>query len=419
MVKEMLPPFTKIVAPLLLVLLAAFSLISGCANDADPPQTQASLKIGLVLNFTDSPEASHARQQAFDLAINQLNQAGGILGQPVEGFAVDATSDPDVALERVRELVEIVGIHAIVGPNASSASLPVARQISGPKQIPTISPSATSPLLSHVEDDDFFFRTALSDIAQGPVLAQVTRDQGFDNVGLIYQNDAWGQGLAETFQGAWTDQVRTVSVELDQDSFLPQLHESAASGPQALVVIASESVALPLVKEAIDSGLYENFTFGDAAKRLSLVQGVGAEHLAGMYGTAGEPAPESGASQAWDRAFIDEYGSFPHVPYMKETYDAVVAIALAAQAAGSLEGTPIRDHLRAVGGPPGHIVQATPDDIANALQLLSNGEEINYEGAAVSADWDANGDLSRGYIGVWRFTPDADIEDVETVLFQY
>ena len=411
------PTLTKTVAALLLAL--AVGLILACANDADAPPTQDSLKIGLVLNFTDSPEASRARQQAFDLAVNQLNQADGILGQPVQGFAIDATSDPEVALERVLELVDIVGIQAIVGPNASSASLPVAREISGPRQIPTISPSATSPLLSHVEDDDFFFRTALSDIAQGPVLAQVTRDQGFDNVGLIYQNDAWGQGLAETFQDEWSGQVRAVSVELDQDSFLPQLRESAANSPQALVVIASESVALPLVKEAVSSGLYENFTFGDAAKRLSLIQGVGAEHLAGMYGTAGEPAPESEATQAWDQAFIDEYGSLPHVPYMKETYDAVVGIALATQAAGAIEGASIRDHLRAIGSPPGHVVQATPDDIANALQLLSNGDEIDYEGAAVSADWDANGDLSRGYIGVWRFTANADIEDVETVLFEY
>ena len=414
----MLPTLTRTVASLLLAVAVA-SLIFACTDDADSPPTQDHLKIGLVLNFTNSPEASQARQRAFDLAIKQLNQAGGILGQPVEGFAVDATSDPDVALERVRQLVDIVGVHAIVGPNASSASLLVARQISGPQQIPTISPSATSPLLSHVEDDDFFFRTALSDSAQGPVLAQVTRDRGFDNVGLIYQNDAWGQGLAETFQDAWSGQVRAVSIELDQDSFLPQLQESAANGPQALVVIASESLVLPLVKEAVSSGLYENFTFGDAAKRFSLIEGVGAEHLAGMYGTAGEPAPASEVTQAWDSAFINEYGSLPHVPYMKETYDAVVAIALAAQAAGTVEGTPIRDHLRAVGSPPGTVVQATPDDIANALELLSNGEEINYEGAAVSADWDANGDLSRGYIGVWRFTADADIEDIETVLFQY
>ena len=138
-----------------------------------------------------------------------------------------------------------------------------------------------------------------------------------------------------------------------------------------------------------------------------------------MYGTAGAPAPESEASRAWDRAFTNEYGSLARLPYTKETYDAVLAIALAAQAAGSMDGTAIRDRLREIGSPPGQVVQATPEGIAEALELLADGEEIDYEGVAVSADWDANGDLSRGYIGVWRFTPDADIEDVKTILFEF
>lgn len=413
----MLPALTRIFA--LVILSLTIGIIIACGDDSDSGSPRDHLKIGLVLNFTDSPEASQARQKAFDFAIKQLNEAGGILGRPVEGFAVDATSDPDVALERVLLLVNAARVQAIVGPNASSASLPVARQVSGLRQIPTISPSATSPLLSTVEDNDFFFRTALSDNAQGPVLAQVNRDLGFDNVGLIYQNDAWGQGLAQTFQDAWTGQVRAVSVELEQDSFLPQLQESATDNPQSLVVIAFESVALPLVKEAVDSGLYGNFTFGDAAKRFSLVNFVGAEHLAGMHGTAGAPAPENDATRIWEQAFIEEYGSLPRLPYTRETYDAVMAIAFAAQAAGGLHGAEIRDHLRQIGSPPGQVVQATLDGIAEALELLSNGEEINYEGVAVSADWDSNGDLSRGYIGVWRFTPNADIEEVKTVLFEF
>ena len=410
----MLPTLIRI-----LLLTLAVGVIVACGGGSDPDQAEDHLRIGLVLNFTDSPEASQARGMAFDLAVKHLNEAGGILDRDVEGFTVDATGDPVVALERVLLLVDAARVHAIVGPNASSASLPVARQVSGPRQVPTISPSATSPLLSTVEDDDFFFRTALSDSAQGPVLAQVNRDLGFNNVGLIYQNDAWGQGLARTFQEAWTGQVSAVSVELEQDSFLPQLRESSANSPQSLVVIASESVALPLVKEAVDSGLYENFTFGDAAKRFSLMETVGAEHLAGMLGTAGEAAPKSEATRAWESAFIDEYGSLPHVPYTKETYDAVMAIALAAEAAGTLDGAAIRDRLRAIGSPPGQIVFATPEGIRDALDLLGDGEKINYEGVAVSADWDANGDLSRGYIGVWRFTADGDIEDVKSVLFEY
>ncbi len=409
--------FSKIAVLVLSLLVVSF--IVACGGDSDTGPSDDHLKIGLVLNFTDSPEASQARRMAFDLALKHLNEAGGVLGSDVEGFTVDATSDPDVALERVLLLVDAARVHAIVGPNASSASLPVARQVSGPKQVPTISPSATSPLLTTVEDDDFFFRTALSDSAQGPVLAEVNRDLGFDNVGLIFQNDAWGQGLARTFQDAWGGRVTAISVELEQESFLPQIRQSAANDPKSLVVIASESVALPLVKEAVESGIYDSFTFGDAAKRFSLVETVGAKHLAGMHGTAGEPAPESEATRIWERAFSAEYGSLPRLPYTKEIYDATIAIALATEAAGSLDGSAIRDHLREIGSAPGQVVVATAEGIDEALQLLQDGEEIDYEGAAVSADWDGNGDLSRGYIGVWRFTADGDIEDVRSVLFEY
>ena len=78
-------------------------------------------------------------------------------------------------------MVEMEGVHAIVGPSSSANSLMVVEQVTGPAGIPIVSPSATSPTLTAVEDNDFFFRTTLSDSAQGPVLAQVTREQGYDN----------------------------------------------------------------------------------------------------------------------------------------------------------------------------------------------------------------------------------------------
>ena len=92
-----------------------------------------------------------------------------------------------------------------------------------------------------------------------------------------------------------------------------------------------------------------------------------------------------------------------------------MALILAAEAAGSVDGAAVRDQLRAIAGPPGQAVQATPSGVAEALSLLRAGEEIDYEGAASTLDWDANGDLRRGHIGVWRFTADGGTEDVEVV----
>ena len=202
-----------------------------------------------------------------------------------------------------------------------------------------------------------------------------------------------------------------------ETGFLTALRESAGGGAQALVVIAFESAALAMVREAIDDGLYDDFVFGDAAKRLSLVRSIGGARLGGMYGTGPATAPESVSSAAWEAAWVDQHGALPVLAYVKEAYDATVVLALAAQAAGRVDGAAIRDRLRAVGGGPGTVVTAGPRGVADALRILAGGGEIDYEGASGGMDWDGNGDLRRGHVGVWRFTGDERIEDVEAVPF--
>lgn len=403
-----------------LVLTAGLLLVVGSCTLVVPPPTDTptALKLGLLLNYTGSPEASADRERAFNLAISHVNAGGGVLGQPVTGITADATSDPQAAVAAAWHLIEVEGVHAIVGPNASSAALPIAETVAGPAGIPLISPSATSPQLSTVPDNDFFFRTALSDAIQGPVLASVTRERGFDNVGFIYVDDAYGQGLAAAFARAWDGTLRSVGLEVNQTAYLPALRESAGSGAQALVVVAPEDQALALIRTALDERLFDQFVFGDAAKRLRLVREIGGAHLGGMYGTAGASAPDNDATSEWEAAFIETYGSLPVLAYVKETYDATIALALAAQAAGTVEGPAMRDRLREIGGPPGSIVPGTPTGIGDGLRRLASGQAIDYEGAASSLDWDENGDLLRGYVGIWRFTPDERIEELDTIFVQ-
>ena len=109
----------------------------------------------------------------------------------------------------------------------------------------------------------------------------------------------------------------------------------------------------------------------------------------------------------------------PTFAYVAEAYDATIALALAAQAAGDVDGATMRDRLRAIGSAPGEVVIAGPEGIASALRILSEGGEIDYEGASATMDWDDNGDLRRGHIGVWRFMEDEKIEELETVSFEY
>ena len=394
------------------VMLVAL-LLPGCgqANQSEP------MKIGLMLDYSGAPDVSAERERGFNLAIRHINDGGGVLGHPVEGVTRDATRIPGPAVEAARSLIE-EGVHAIVGPNASAAALAVAEEVTGPSAIPTISPSATSPRLTESADSDFFFRTTLSDTAQGPVLARVTRDRGFDNVALIYRDDPYGRGLAGSFAEAWDGRVEAVAAVDGQLSYVRELRRVASAGAQALVVVTYDDQALTIIREALDESAFTEFLFGDSAKRPRLIEEIGGAALGGMYGTAGAPSPDSIAAPAWEESFLAEFGELPVMTYVRETYDATVALALAAQAAGSLDGAAIRDHLRDVGGRPGQVVLGTAAGVADALRLLADGEEVDYEGVASSVDWDEHGDLRRGHIEVWRFTPDGRIETVETVLFE-
>ena len=404
-----------------LLLGAACMSPAGAAAErtATGKNEPAALKIGLLLDLSSgSAEVYRDRQRAFELAIEHVNKGGGVFGLPVTVAIADATADPETAVVAARRLVEVEGVHAIVGPNASASALPVAERVIGPAAIPTVSFSATSPELTAVADNDFLFRAALSDVSQGPVLARLARERGFDNVGLLHVDDAWGRGLADAFEAAWEGPVKAVSVDRTETDFLTALRESASGGAEALVVIAFETAALAMVREAIDNRLYENFVFGDAAKRPSLVRSLGGARLGDMYGTGPASAPESAASAAWEAAWVAEYGALPVLAYVKEAYDATIALALAAQAAGRLHGAAIRDRLRAVGSSPGTVVNAGPGGVADALRILAVGGEVDYEGASGSIDWDGNGDLRRGHIGIWRFTGDERIEEVRAVAFE-
>ena len=402
-------------AAVALALAAAAVLLGGALAACGDNREVAPLRLGVMLVSSETrTETALDRLRAFELAVTHVNEAGGVFGRPVE-FVEGDTLNPG---EEARRLIEEEGVHAIVGPNSSADSLVVV-DVAAPAGVLVVSPSATSPLLTLNEDRDLFFRTALSDVSQGPALAELARERGFESVGVIYRDDAWGKGLAEAFGRAWTGNAVLVASPTElQESYLDLIKESAGGGAEALVLLTFRPEAEVIIPEALESGLYDQFVFGDALRRAELVAAVPGGRLAGMYGTASAVPRDSASAAAWDRAFRDEYGEGTESSYVRESYDAAVAVMLAAEAAGRADGPSVRDELRRVGSAPGERILPGPEGVARALDVIRDGGEVDYEGAANSVDWDANGDLERGYIGIWRFTRDGGIEDVETIPYE-
>ena len=110
-----------------------------------------------------------------------------------------------------------------------------------------------------------------------------------------------------------------------------------------LVPITFNAEGLAIVREALEQGIYDDFVFTGTMKNLSTIEAIGSDRLGDSYGIAAVADRASESSIAWEEAFVGEYGVLTVLAYVKETYDATIALALAAQAAGSIDGAAIRD----------------------------------------------------------------------------
>lgn len=183
------------------------------------------------------------------------------------------------------------------------------------------------------------------------------------------------------------------------------------------MLIAFPPETILIVREALELGCYERFVFGAPARTPELSEAIGPSRLAGMRGTYVAPAPQNPSSEAWTKAYLTEHGGPPGRPYVKEAYDATIALALAAEAAGSVDGSAIRDELRRIGRAPGLLVTAEPASLKAGLEALRRGDEVDCQGAAGTLDRDEHGDSTRGYIGVWEFGADGSISDVDVIAY--
>ena len=383
------------------------------SQDEEPPApTGDPLKIAFLADYSGAiAEFGPAIETGVRLAVKHLNDAGGVFGQPVQVVTGDTGLDSTRAVEEARRLIEVEGAHAIVGPLASGITLAVAESVTGPANIPTISPSATSPQITLADDNGFLFRSTVSDAAQGPVLAQLAADEGYSNVSVLYVDNAYGQGLADAFLEAWGGESVSVAYAEGQTSYLAELQNVAGANGEVLIAVGYPTEAQVYIREALENGIFDTFLFVDGTKSQDLIDAIGQGFLNGMKGTAPASGPESDSLRNFNAAYTAEYGELPSIPFVREAYDAAVAIGLAAASAGSTDGVRLRDHLRAVAAPDGAVISAGAEGVAAGLRALANGESVNYEGAATTVDWNAAGDVTTGFIGVWQFANGA-IEEV-------
>ena len=368
---------------------------------------------GVPLEYADQEqiENSGPAYRAALLAIEHVNDAGGVWGKPVAHSFGD-TFDLGAGEAALAEEMIAQDVHAFVGPASSEGVIAVADTVARDRRVPFVSPSSTSPFVAEHNDAGFIFRTSINDEAQAHALARLAAADGYDFVAAVYLDDAWGNDIIHAFNDRFDGRVDAVPLHPEATDFADELHRVASSDAPALVLFTSGDVTTAVMDEVIQNNHFEEFLLLSDFRSLDFLSQY-PETLDGSKGVSSYGLHVIEAEGHWEADYMAEFGldEPPHAPFIRETYDAAVALMLAAEHAGTTDGDAIRDSLHAIAGPPGKRYPASAQGIKDALQAIRNGEEIDLDGEASTLDWDEHGELVTHTMGVWQFKNGA-IEDL-------
>ena len=378
---------------------AATETQTAAATPAAP--SGADVKVGILFDVT-GPIANFIPPMldSVTLATDEINAAGGLLGGKMVSVIGDTTGASQGAVDAATKLVNVENVAAIVGALMSGTTIAAANSVIVPTGVTQISPTATSPDMTGLADNDWVFRVVPSDAYQGQVLAKLTLDQGVKKVALTYANNDYAAPLAKSFADSYKAQGGVITAEVKheekQPSYTTELATLAKDQPDALVIIAyAGDSGLTLVKEALENGLFKRFIGTDGLRDNLLIEKIGADNLKDSFFTS-PSSPKSEAADKFEQIYAAKFQSTKDKIFIGQVYDSVMLAALAIQQAGSTDRAKVRDALRTVANAPGEAVG--PGDWAKAVELIKAGKDIDYTGATGSMEFDDKGDVA-GVIG--------------------
>jgi branched-chain amino acid transport system substrate-binding protein len=362
------------------------------------------------LAFLGPPEVAGAR-----LAVDDINEAGGVLGEDVvleEGDSGD--TNQDIANPEVDRLLAN-NVDVIVGAASSAVSLLVIDKIVG-NGVVHFSPANTSPTFTTYDDNGLYFRTAPSDLLQGKVLADQVIAQGNETAAVLYRQESYGQGLADSFKENFEAAGGTIPVftayAVDTENFDAEVDSIVDADPDAIVVIGfAESANILTTMNERGIGTSAKNVWGVDGN----IGGIGGELsdpsiISGMRGT--EPSVDLGAisdfTQRLEGAFEGGVGGI--YAYGAETYDAIIITALAAAVAGSDDPNIFKDEINGV----------TKDgtkctSFAECIALVDDGVDIDYDGVGGPYEFVDAGEPAAASFGIRTYdggdTPNSDLDE--------
>jgi branched-chain amino acid transport system substrate-binding protein len=378
----------------MLVAAAITSLVlAGCGGGSD---ASGPLKIGSLLPETGSLAFLGPPEFAgVDLAIADINAAGGVLGENIEHIRGDSGDTSSDIAQQTADSHIAAGVSAIVGAASSGVSFTVIDKITS-AGIVHFSPANTSPDFTNYADDGYYFRTAPSDTFQGAVLGQLMAKEGATNAVFLNLDDAYGNGLAKYAMAAFTGTSTNIVYNPQAAEFSADVSKAKAAKPDAIAIIGFDETAkifTELIKQGIGPDKVKTYLVDG-----NLSSGAYADLPAGIMKGVKATLPGVFADGSLQERLLGVDPALTDFSYAAESYDAVVLIALAAEQGGATDGMTIRDNLVSVskGG-----TKCTT--FAECKALIADGTDIDYDGVSGPVEFADNGDPSYATMGIYQY----------------
>jgi branched-chain amino acid transport system substrate-binding protein len=255
----------------------------GCQKKSDD------ITVGAYLSMSgpDSTFGTDTRQ-GIELAVEEVNAAGGVKGKKVRVLYEDDKSTTAEASQKVRQLIDRDKVVAILGEVASSRSL-AGGLIANTSHVPMVTPSSTA--VEVTQGRDWVFRTCFTDDQQGEVAARFVKNHlKKTKVGVFYAaQDTYSSGLARSFRDEFKklggEVVIDKGYQKGETNFRTYLQELKAANPEMIFVPNYYNEMVLIARQAKEAGIPgSEFMGGDGWDSSNLVEGAGAE-LEGAYFT--------------------------------------------------------------------------------------------------------------------------------------
>ncbi|WP_157993043.1 ABC transporter substrate-binding protein [Leucobacter luti] len=331
---------------------AALLVLSACSpassSGGDGGSSEGAIPLGYTATLSgDFASYGLEMREGIDLAIEEINAEGGVLGRDLTTEVVDDEGKPANGPVIAQEMCDNAEIPAVLGFSFSSVALsglPIYTQCG----LPIVASAVTSPELSGASD--IFFRTVFTDAYQGAEAASfISANRGVKKVAVLYQQDDYGKGVADAFtagiEEAGGEVTSSQAYQLGTVNFGSTVDAALKDNPDAVFIGGFYTEAGKIVTQIRDAGSeLPIFASDGAASPLFIdLAGDNAEGVE-VYAafSASDPRAES---SGFVESFSTKYDKEPS-SWAALAYDATYVVADAIEAAGTTDRADVASAIR-------------------------------------------------------------------------